>query len=57
MRHSPSKATIAQIWRGRVKAARADEYADYLYEAGIKPLEEPWASRCCVRTALTKASS
>jgi heme-degrading monooxygenase HmoA len=33
-------ATIARIWRGRVKAARADEYAEYLYEAGIKPLAE-----------------
>jgi heme-degrading monooxygenase HmoA len=31
---------IARIWRGRVPAARADEYADYLYEVGIKPLEE-----------------
>jgi heme-degrading monooxygenase HmoA len=32
--------TIARIWRGRVKAARADEYAQYLYEEGIRPLEE-----------------
>ena len=32
--------TIARIWRGRVKAARADEYAEYLYEHGIRPLEE-----------------
>jgi hypothetical protein len=32
--------TIARIWRGRTKTARADEYADYLYENGIKPLEE-----------------
>jgi len=32
--------TIARIWRGRVKAARADEYADYLYRHGIRPLEE-----------------
>lgn len=35
-----TKPTIARIWRGRVKAARAEEYADYLYENGIKPLEE-----------------
>jgi heme-degrading monooxygenase HmoA len=35
-----TKPTIARIWRGRVKAARADEYASYLYENGIKPLEE-----------------
>src|SRR5436190_1549867 len=32
--------TIARIWRGRVAAARADEYAAYLYEHGIRPLEE-----------------
>lgn len=32
--------TIARIWRGRVPTARADEYAAYLYEVGIKPLEE-----------------
>lgn len=34
------KPTIARIWRGRTTAARADEYAKYLYEHGIKPLEE-----------------
>ena len=28
------------MWRGRTKRARADEYAPYLYETGIKPLEE-----------------
>ena len=32
--------TIARIWRGRTVAARADEYATYLYEEGIRPLEE-----------------
>jgi hypothetical protein len=32
--------TIARIWRGRTTAARADEYAAYLYEHGIRPLEE-----------------
>ena len=31
---------IARIWRGRTTAARADEYAAYLYEHGIKPLEK-----------------
>ncbi len=31
---------IARVWRGRVKAGKADEYARYLYEAGIRPLEE-----------------
>lgn len=35
-----AKPTIARIWRGRTTAARADEYAAYLYEHGIKPLEE-----------------
>jgi heme-degrading monooxygenase HmoA len=35
-----AKPTIARIWRGRVPAAKADEYARYNYEAGIKPLEE-----------------
>ena len=34
------KPTIARIWRGRVPAAKADEYARYNYEVGIKPLEE-----------------
>ena len=35
-----AKPGIARIWRGRTKAARADEYAKYLYEVGIRPLEE-----------------
>jgi hypothetical protein len=30
---------IARIWRGRTTRERADEYARYLYEYGIKPLE------------------
>jgi hypothetical protein len=34
------RPTIARIWRGRTTAARAAEYARYLYEHGIKPLEE-----------------
>jgi hypothetical protein len=37
---SSTKPTIARIWRGRTPRARADEYAAYLYEVGIKPLEE-----------------
>jgi heme-degrading monooxygenase HmoA len=37
---TPARPTIARIWRGRVAAARADEYAAYLYEQGIRPLEE-----------------
>src|SRR5262245_34465576 len=31
---------IARIWRGRTTAEKADEYAQYLYENGIKPLAE-----------------
>ena len=34
------KPTIARIWRGRTTRAKADEYARYLHEHGIKPLEE-----------------
>jgi len=34
------RPTIARIWRGRVMAARADEYGAYLYAVGIKPLEQ-----------------
>ena len=37
---TPSKPTIARIWRGRVKTERADEYDAYISEAGIKPLIE-----------------
>jgi hypothetical protein len=35
-----SPPTIARIWRGRTTREKADEYAPYLYETGIKPLEE-----------------
>ena len=35
-----SQPRIARIWRGRTTRERADEYAPYLYEVGIKPLEE-----------------
>jgi hypothetical protein len=31
---------IARVWRGRTARARADEYQAYLYEHGIRPLEE-----------------
>lgn len=34
------RATIARIWRGRTARSRADEYERYLYEHGIRPLEE-----------------
>jgi hypothetical protein len=35
-----SQPRIARIWRGRTPRHKADEYAQYLYEHGIKPLEE-----------------
>jgi hypothetical protein len=35
---SDKHATIARIWRGRVKRERADEYERYSREFGIKPL-------------------
>jgi len=31
---------IARIWSGRTTAAKADAYAEYLYEHGIKPLAD-----------------
>jgi heme-degrading monooxygenase HmoA len=34
------KPAIARIWRGRTSRAKADEYEKYLYQHGIKPLEE-----------------
>jgi hypothetical protein len=40
MASSGKTPTIARIWRGRTVAAKADEYEAYLYEHGIKPLEE-----------------
>ena len=35
-----TKPKIVRIWRGRVPRDKADEYARYNYDAGIKPLEE-----------------
>jgi heme-degrading monooxygenase HmoA len=40
MRDTAAKPGIARIWRGRVPRHKADDYARYNYEAGIKPLEE-----------------
>ncbi len=40
MASSGKTPTIARIWRGRTVAAKADDYAAYLYEHGIKPLEQ-----------------
>ena len=34
------RPAIVRIWRGRTTAAKAEEYAGYLYEHGIKPLVE-----------------
>ena len=34
------RPAIARIWRGRTTAAKADAYAVYLYEVGVKPLAE-----------------
>jgi len=34
------KPAVARIWRGRVKAERADEYEAYLHAEGIPPLEK-----------------
>jgi heme-degrading monooxygenase HmoA len=31
---------IARIWRGRTTTEKADDYAAYLYEVGVKPLVE-----------------
>lgn len=35
-----TRPTIVRIWRGRVPAAKADDYEKYLYEHGIRPLIE-----------------
>jgi hypothetical protein len=35
-----SMPSIVRIWRGRVPAARADEYHQYLLEVGFQPLVE-----------------
>jgi hypothetical protein len=37
---SKPRPTIARIWRGRTTAAKADAYARYVYEHGIRPLGE-----------------
>ena len=36
----PGQPRIARIWRGRTTRARADQYAEYLHEHGIRPLIE-----------------
>lgn len=43
------RPTIARIWRGRTRPERADEYAAYNYEVGIKPLMEKALGVQCLR--------
>lgn len=33
------KKIIARIWQGKVPATRAEEYAAYHFEAGVKPIQ------------------
>ena len=40
MNPTKTKPTVARIWRGRTTRANADAYAAYLYEHGVRPLEE-----------------
>ena len=49
---STKTPTIARIWRGRTTRAKADEYAKYLYETGITPLDRKRSrSNSCARIA------
>ena len=40
MNNNVARPTIARIWRGRTTRARADDYAAYMYEHGIRPLQQ-----------------
>jgi hypothetical protein len=40
MNGSSVQPRIARIWRGRTTSAKADEYAAYMYEQGIKKLAQ-----------------
>ena len=40
MSPAPHQPAIARIWRGRTPREKADAYAVYLYEEGIRPLEQ-----------------
>ena len=46
--HQP-KPSIARIWRGRVKRERADEYEEYNFEAGVRPLIQKALGVQCFR--------
>ncbi len=48
---------IVRIWRGRTPRGKADEYAGYLYEHGIRPLEKTALGSSCARTGRMRASS
>ena len=51
-------ARIARIWRGRTVPEKADAYAAYLLEIGVKPLgRRRSARRCSARTVRPRASS
>jgi heme-degrading monooxygenase HmoA len=46
--HQP-KPSIARIWRGRVKRERADEYEEYNFETGVRPLIQKALGVQCFR--------
>src|SRR6476619_4058654 len=33
------KVVIARIWHGRTRSSKADEYYEYLHEAGVKKIQ------------------
>ena len=49
MPESEAKPSIARIWRGRVARARADEYQQYNFEVGIRPLIQKALGVQCFR--------
>ncbi|WP_394833467.1 antibiotic biosynthesis monooxygenase [Pendulispora rubella] len=44
---APSKALIARVWHGRTAASKADEYARYLDENGVKKILAIEGNRGC----------
>ena len=46
---SKSNPSIARIWRGRVARERADEYREYNFEVGVKPLIQKALGVQCFR--------
>ena len=58
MTHRPVRPSIARIWRGRTARERADEYEEYNYQVGIKPLlEKASGARPSEKTATPRRSS